>query len=53
MYATVRGYNEAELSSIATSDGAYISRLGAGLPPMKPIVVRDGHLEMKDTSEDL
>ncbi|XP_072033446.1 LOW QUALITY PROTEIN: uncharacterized protein [Amphiura filiformis] len=53
VYATVRGYNSAGLSSIATSNGAYISRYGAGLPPMKPIVVRDGYLDAKDLSRDI
>ena len=53
MYATVRGYNAAGLSSIAISNGTYISRLGAGLPPMKPIAVNDGYYDIRDASIDL
>ena len=53
IFATVRGYNSAGLSSIATSNGAYISRYGAGLPPMTPIEIRDGYLDSKDATKDL
>ncbi|XP_022103294.1 uncharacterized protein LOC110986022 [Acanthaster planci] len=42
VYATVRGYNEAGLTSIAVSNGIYISRFSAGLQPLRPFQVKDG-----------
>ncbi|XP_072048752.1 uncharacterized protein [Amphiura filiformis] len=53
IYATVRGYNEAGLSSTATSNGAYISYYGAGQPLLKPFTVNDGVLDSKDITKDL
>ncbi|XP_038050728.1 uncharacterized protein LOC119723897 [Patiria miniata] len=42
VYATVRGYNEAGLTSTAVSNGIYVSRFSAGLQPLRPFQVKDG-----------
>ncbi|XP_022102001.1 uncharacterized protein LOC110985344 [Acanthaster planci] len=42
VYATVRGYNEAGLTSTAVSNGIYVSRFSAGLQPLRPFEVKDG-----------
>ncbi|XP_038062441.1 uncharacterized protein LOC119732930 [Patiria miniata] len=42
VYATVRGYNEAGLTSTAVSNGIYVSRFSAGLSPLRPFQVKDG-----------
>ncbi|XP_019624877.1 PREDICTED: uncharacterized protein LOC109470382 isoform X2 [Branchiostoma belcheri] len=42
VFVTVRGHNAAGLSSVAVSNGVYISKISAGLPPLKPLVVNDG-----------
>ncbi|XP_066298079.1 uncharacterized protein [Branchiostoma lanceolatum] len=42
VFVTVRGHNAAGLSSVAVSDGVYISKISAGLPPLTPLIVSDG-----------
>ncbi|XP_022100316.1 uncharacterized protein LOC110984425 [Acanthaster planci] len=42
VYATVRGYNEAGLTSTAVSNGIFVSRFSAGLQPLRPFQVKDG-----------
>ncbi len=42
VYATVRGYNEAGLSSTAVSNGIFVSRFSAGLQPLRPFTIKDG-----------
>ncbi|XP_071798137.1 uncharacterized protein [Asterias amurensis] len=42
VYATVRGYNEAGLSSTAVSNGIFVSRFSAGLQPLRPFIIKDG-----------
>ncbi len=42
VYATVRGYNEAGLSSTAVSNGIFVSRFSAGLLPLRPFTIKDG-----------
>ncbi|XP_019642103.1 PREDICTED: uncharacterized protein LOC109483513 [Branchiostoma belcheri] len=42
VFVTVRGHNAAGLSSVAVSNGVYISKISAGFPPLKPFVVNDG-----------
>ena len=53
VYATIRGFNAASLSSIATSNGVFISRFGADLPPLSPFTVYDGYLDVHNTEIDL
>ena len=45
LFATVRGYNEAGLTSTAVSNGIYVSRYSAGLQPLRPFEVKDGVTE--------
>ena len=45
VYATVRGYNAAGLTSTAVSNGIYVSRFSAGLQPLEPFEVKDGVTE--------
>ena len=42
VFVTLRGTNAAALTHTVTSNGAYISRRSVNLPPLHPIVVRDG-----------
>ncbi|XP_078658229.1 uncharacterized protein LOC144903712 [Branchiostoma floridae x Branchiostoma belcheri] len=42
VFVTVRGHNAAGLSSVAVSNGVYISKISAGFPPLTPLVVNDG-----------
>ncbi|XP_066299088.1 uncharacterized protein [Branchiostoma lanceolatum] len=42
VFVTVRGHNAAGLSSVAVSNGVYISKISAGLPPLTPLIVNDG-----------
>ncbi|KAI8519526.1 hypothetical protein Bbelb_027830 [Branchiostoma belcheri] len=42
VFVTVKGHNAAGLSSVAVSNGVYISKISAGLPPLNPLVVNDG-----------
>ena len=42
VYASVRGYNEAGLTSTAVSNGIFVSRFSAGLQPLRPFTVKDG-----------
>ena len=42
VYATVRGYNEAGLTSTAVSNGIFVSRFSAGLQPLRPFKIKDG-----------
>ncbi|XP_035700080.1 uncharacterized protein LOC118432563 [Branchiostoma floridae] len=58
VFATVRGTNAAGLSTVSTSNGVYISRLSAGLPPLREIRVWDGEdftkdLDYQDHNEEL
>ncbi|XP_078697384.1 uncharacterized protein LOC144925295 [Branchiostoma floridae x Branchiostoma belcheri] len=48
VFATVRGTNAAGMSTVATSNGVYISRVSSGLPPLGEIRVRDGEYSTKD-----
>ncbi|XP_078695732.1 uncharacterized protein LOC144924477 [Branchiostoma floridae x Branchiostoma belcheri] len=48
VFATVRGTNAAGLSAISTSNGVYISRISAGLQPLREPIVSDGEDFMKD-----
>ncbi|XP_038050876.1 uncharacterized protein LOC119724026 [Patiria miniata] len=52
VYSTVRGYNEAGLTSTAVSNGIYISRFSAGLPPLKPFQVKDGVTDNQSADKD-
>ncbi|XP_078575736.1 uncharacterized protein LOC144861641 [Branchiostoma floridae x Branchiostoma japonicum] len=42
VFVSVRGQNAAGLSSVAVSNGVYISKISAGLPPLTPLIVNDG-----------
>ena len=48
VFVTVKGYNEAGLYSTSTSNGILISRVSAGLPPLKPLHVYDGTISEAD-----
>ncbi|XP_078585863.1 uncharacterized protein LOC144867674 [Branchiostoma floridae x Branchiostoma japonicum] len=48
VFVTVRGHNAAGLSSVAVSNGVYISKISAGLPPLKPLAVNDGKINQGD-----
>ena len=43
VFASVRGFNGVGLFSVAVSNGVYISRHSAGLPPLSPLLVIDGN----------
>ncbi|KAI8485717.1 hypothetical protein Bbelb_365510, partial [Branchiostoma belcheri] len=45
VYVSVKGTNAAGLATVAVSNGVYISRVSAGLPPLAAPQVRDGNLE--------
>ncbi|XP_078664148.1 uncharacterized protein LOC144907219 [Branchiostoma floridae x Branchiostoma belcheri] len=45
IYVSVKGTNAAGLATVAVSNGVYISRVSAGLPPLAAPQVRDGNLE--------
>lgn len=42
VYAIVRGYNGAGLTSTAVSNGIFVSRFSAGLQPLRPFTIKDG-----------
>ncbi|XP_033637389.1 uncharacterized protein LOC117298318 isoform X2 [Asterias rubens] len=42
VYASVRGYNKAGLTSTAVSNGIFVSRFSAGLQPLRPFTIKDG-----------
>ncbi|KAI8486030.1 hypothetical protein Bbelb_361300, partial [Branchiostoma belcheri] len=48
VFAIVRGTNAAGMSTVATSNGVYISRVSSGLPPLGEIRVWDGEHSTKD-----
>ncbi|XP_078658230.1 uncharacterized protein LOC144903713 [Branchiostoma floridae x Branchiostoma belcheri] len=48
VFVTVRGHNAAGLSSVAVSNGVYISKISAGFPPLKPFIVNDGRSNRGD-----
>ncbi|XP_072034301.1 uncharacterized protein [Amphiura filiformis] len=54
IFVTVRGYNEAGLSSSVSSNGVFISLLNIGLPPLHPLLINDGPGESdRDFQESL
>ena len=52
VFATVKGYNGAGLYSAATSDGVWVSRASAGLPPLREPQVWDGPQHGQDMYVD-
>ena len=48
VFATVKGYNEAELFSTETSSGVYISRVSSNLPSLDVSTVWDGLIPRHD-----
>ena len=48
VFVTVKGYNGAGYSSVATSNGVFISRISAGLEPLQPSMVYDGSVHGRD-----